>query len=64
MVFMATEAYQNIGTEYRNRIYDLNLSDETLKKLELKFITNACHMIMLENPKQLYQSLETIWNHD
>lgn len=50
--------------EYRNRIYDLNLSDETLKKLELKFITNACHMIMLENPKQLYQSLETIWNHD
>lgn len=50
--------------EYRNRICDLNLSDETLKKLELKFITNACHMIMLENPKQLYQSLETIWNHD
>jgi len=28
---------------------------EALEKIELKFINNACHMIMTENPRQLYR---------
>lgn len=46
--------------EYLNRIQDLNLSEEALKKLELKFVHNACHMIMVENPKELYETIEDI----
>ena len=46
--------------QYSDRINDLNLSDKTLKKLELKFISDACHMIMIENPKQLYETIESI----
>lgn len=46
--------------EYRDKINDLNLSDETLKKVSLKFINNACHMIMMENPKQLFETIEAI----
>jgi len=46
--------------QYSDRINDLNLSDKTLKKLELKIISDACHMIMIENPKQLYETIESI----
>lgn len=46
--------------QYRDRINDLNLPDKTLKRLELKFISDACHMIMIENPKQLYETIESI----
>lgn len=47
-------------SEYRDRVRDLNLSSEALEKIELKFINNACHMIMIENPKQLYETIESI----
>ncbi len=47
-------------SEYRDRVRDLNLSSEALEKIELKFINNACHMIMIENPKQLYETIEAI----
>ncbi|MBE5961570.1 MAG: alpha/beta hydrolase [Lachnospiraceae bacterium] len=46
--------------EYKNKMEDLNLSDETLGRLELKFISNACHMIMIENPHDLFFTLEPI----
>ena len=46
--------------EYHNKISDLNLSDDILSKLELRFINDACHMIMIENPKQLYETIEGI----
>ena len=46
--------------EYENRIYDLNLPNEALAKLELKFINNACHMIMIENPSKLYEIIAEI----
>jgi pimeloyl-ACP methyl ester carboxylesterase len=48
--------------EYKDRIIDLNLSDEVLEKLELKFIHNSCHMIMLENPVELHQTITDILN--
>jgi pimeloyl-ACP methyl ester carboxylesterase len=46
--------------EYYDKIRDLNLSDEALEKLKLKFINNACHMIMIENPKQLYETIKAV----
>lgn len=45
---------------YINRITDLNLSDEVLSKLDFIFINNACHMIMMENPKELYDVIKDI----
>lgn len=46
--------------QYVSRIDDLNLSNEVLSKLELRFINNACHMIMIENPKELYEVIAEI----
>lgn len=46
--------------EYRDKVRDLNLSGEALEKIEVSFINNACHMIMIENPKQLYERIEAI----
>lgn len=46
--------------DYKNKVTDLNLPDEILAKLELKFVHNSCHMIMIENPKDLYLILESI----
>lgn len=43
--------------EYENKISDLNLSKEALLKLDFRFINNACHMIMIENPKELYEMI-------
>ncbi|WP_160679808.1 alpha/beta hydrolase [Clostridium sp. C8-1-8] len=46
--------------EYGDKINDLNLSNEILAKLELRFIKNSCHMIMIENPRQLYETIKGI----
>lgn len=46
--------------DYDHRIDDLNLSDEILEKLDIRFVQNACHMIMMENPSQLYELIEVI----
>lgn len=46
--------------DYPNKISDLNLTTETLNKLDLRFIHNACHMIMIENPKALSDMIESI----
>ena len=47
--------------EYKNKISDLNLSDETLEKLELHYVPNACHMIMMENPEGLWEEIKKIF---
>lgn len=46
--------------QYASIIDDLNLSNEALSKLELRFINNACHMIMIENPRELYEIIAEI----
>lgn len=46
--------------EYPKRIEDLNLSGETLARLEIKFVPDSCHMMMIENPKQLAGILKNI----
>lgn len=46
--------------EYPNKIQDLNLSPQTLSNLNLVFIRNSCHMIMVENPKQLSEVIKKI----
>lgn len=48
------------NSEYSDKVSDLNLSREALEKIELKFINNACHMIMIENPRQLYITIKAI----
>ncbi|MBS6195722.1 MAG: alpha/beta hydrolase [Clostridiales bacterium] len=46
--------------EYQNRIQDLNLSHDILEKLDIRFVEDACHMIMMENPKQLSKIISEI----
>lgn len=46
--------------DYPNIIKDLNLPTQVLSKLNLTFIQNACHMIMIENPQQLYEIIRNI----
>lgn len=46
--------------EYPAKIQDLNLSAQALKHLNLVFIQDACHMIMVENPKQLSETIKGI----
>lgn len=46
--------------EYPAKIQDLNLSAQVLKHLNLVFIHNACHMIMVENPQQLSEIIKGI----
>lgn len=46
--------------DYENKIADLNLPDEALERLEITFVPNACHMMMIENPEGLYQILNSI----
>ncbi|EKQ54545.1 MULTISPECIES: alpha/beta hydrolase [unclassified Clostridium] len=45
---------------YEKKIDDLNLTDEILKNIDLRFVNNACHLAMIENPKQLYKIIESI----
>ena len=46
--------------EYPNRIRDLNLQEDVVDRLRIKFIKNACHMIMVENPVELASVLREI----
>lgn len=46
--------------EYQNRVQDLNLPAHVLDKLNLEFVNDSCHMIMIENPKQLAQKIKAI----
>ena len=53
--------YGDRGVEqYENRISDLNLPQEALDKIYLRFIRNSCHMMMMENPRQLAKEIELI----
>ena len=36
--------------EYQERIWELFLPKKVLKKLHIRFVPHACHMLMLENP--------------
>lgn len=45
---------------YTGRIADLNLDADTRSRLEIRFLPNACHMPMLENPAQLSVMLKDI----
>lgn len=46
--------------EYPAKVQDLNLSDQVLNNLKLVFIRDSCHMIMVENPKQLSEVMKSI----
>lgn len=46
--------------EYSSKIQDLNLSEEVLDNLNLVFIHDSCHMIMIENPEQLSEIIKEI----
>jgi len=37
--------------DYSKRVEDLNLPESVVQKLQIQFVPNACHMIMLENPE-------------
>lgn len=53
--------YGNRGVQdYPDRIRDLNLPDDTLNRLEFRFIPNSCHMMMIENPQGLSAVLKDI----
>jgi len=44
----------------KNKVSDLNLPQEALEKIYLRFIRNSCHMMMMENPRQLAKEIELI----
>jgi pimeloyl-ACP methyl ester carboxylesterase len=44
--------------EYERKISALNLPDEVLGKIELRWIEHACHMIMVENPSALAELIQ------
>jgi pimeloyl-ACP methyl ester carboxylesterase len=46
--------------DYENRIDDLNLSKNVLEHLDIRFIPDACHMIMIENPRKLAELVKEI----
>ena len=62
--------YTNLVNEIPQNIYAIygdrgmpeypNLSPQTLRNLNLVFIRNSCHMIMVENPKQLSEVIKKI----
>jgi pimeloyl-ACP methyl ester carboxylesterase len=39
--------------KYENKLSDLNLDDKILNKIQIRFISNSCHMMMMENPQEL-----------
>ena len=47
-------------SEYPAKIQDLNLSAQVLNHLNILFIHDSCHMIMVENPKQLSKLMKGI----
>ena len=46
--------------DYPDRIRDLNLPDDALHRLEFRFISDSCHMMMIENPSQLTDVIKDI----
>ena len=46
--------------EYPDKIRDLNLSARVLNNLNLVFVQDSCHMIMVENPEQLSEIIKGI----
>ena len=46
--------------EYVNKISDLCLDAATLAGLEISFVSDACHLPMVENPAALAQELTRI----
>lgn len=46
--------------EYPGKFQDLNLSAQTINNLNLVFIHDSCHMIMVENPEQLSEIIKGI----
>lgn len=46
--------------DYPNKLTDLNLSLQTQERLQIKFIKGACHMIMVENPKELSEITKSV----
>lgn len=46
--------------EYPAKIQDLNLSVQVLDNMNLAFVHDSCHMIMVENPKQLSEIIKGI----
>jgi pimeloyl-ACP methyl ester carboxylesterase len=40
-----------------DRIRNLNLDEATVQKIRFRFVTDACHMPMLENPEELTEIL-------
>lgn len=50
--------------EYDKKIQDLNLSSATLEKLEISFVNNACHMMMIENPLGTYEKISEILSEE
>ena len=62
-----TEIYALYGDrgnpEYDRKIEDLNLEEETLNQLHIRFVENACHMIMIENPEKLETIIKEIIEH-
>ncbi len=45
---------------YPHRVSDLCLDEETLAKLSLHFIKDACHMPIIENPQQFAETILSI----
>lgn len=46
--------------EYPARIQDLNLSEQVLSHLNLAFVRDTCHVIMIENPKKLSKIIKGV----
>lgn len=46
--------------EYPAKIQDLNLSAQVLNNLNIVFVQDACHMIMVENPQQLSEIMKGV----
>lgn len=46
--------------DYPDKIKDLNLSKEVINRLHIAFIENSCHMIMIENPSSLADTILNI----
>lgn len=45
---------------YQDKLNDLNLSKQTLNHLHIRFIKDSCHMMMVENPKELSEVIKHI----
>lgn len=46
--------------DYADRMQDLLLPEEALQRMILRFVPDACHMMMLENPEGLHRILREV----